>query len=52
MAHRGTVLVTGGKWVVTATTTNFTDGGTYVMPNPNTMIMTGRLGTGAWLRVK
>jgi hypothetical protein len=49
-AHSGTVLIANGKWALNATTMVWTDGGSYQFPNPNTMIMTGKLGTGAWLR--
>jgi uncharacterized caspase-like protein len=49
-AHSGTMLIADGKWAVNATTTAWTDGGTYLIPNPNTFIVTGKLGTGAWLR--
>ncbi len=49
-AHSGTVVIAGGKWALTATTMSWSDGGAYQIPNPNTMIMTGKLGTGAWLR--
>jgi hypothetical protein len=52
VAHAGTVSVADGRWTLSATTTNYTDGGTYVFANPNTMVMTGKLGTGAWLRAK
>jgi hypothetical protein len=52
VAHAGTVSVADGRWTLNATTTNYTDGGTYVFANPNTMVMTGKLGTGAWLRAK
>jgi len=51
-AHSGTVSVADGRWTLNATTTNWTDGGTYQFSNPNTFIVTGRLGTGAWLRLK
>jgi hypothetical protein len=51
-AHSGTVTVADGRWTLNATTTNWTDGGTYQFSNPNTFIVTGRLGTGAWLRLK
>jgi len=51
-SHSGTVTVADGRWTLNATTMNWVDGGTYVFPNPDTFIVTGRLGTGAWLRVK
>ena len=52
VSHAGTVSVADGRWTLNATTMNYTDGGTYVFSNPNTMVMTGKLGTGAWLRSK
>jgi hypothetical protein len=51
-AHSGTVTVADGRWTLNATTINWIDGGTYQFPNPDTFIVTGRLGTGAWLREK
>jgi hypothetical protein len=51
-AHSGTVTVADGRWTLNATTMNWTDGGTYQFVNPNTFVVTGRLGTGAWLRSK
>jgi uncharacterized caspase-like protein len=50
LAHSGTVLIGDGKWALSATTTAWSDGGSYQFPNPNTLIVTGKLGTGAWLR--
>ncbi len=52
VAHAGTVSVADGRWTLNATTMNYTDGGTYVFSNPDTMVMTGKLGTAAWLRTK
>jgi Caspase domain len=51
-SHSGTVAVADGHWSMNATTTNWVDGGTYQFTNPDTLVVTGRLGTGAWLRVK
>jgi Caspase domain len=51
-AHSGTASVADGRWSLNATTMSWVDGGTYQFPNPDTFIVTGRLGTGAWLRVK
>jgi Caspase domain len=51
-AHSGTVLIADGKWALNSTTTNWSDGGSYQFPNPNTFIVTGKLGTGAWLRIQ
>jgi hypothetical protein len=52
VAHAGIVSVADGRWTLNATTMNYTDGGTYVFSNPNAMVMTGKLGTGTWLRAK
>jgi uncharacterized caspase-like protein len=52
LSHAGTVSVADGRWTLNATTTNYTDGGTYLFSNPNTLVMTGKLGTAAWLRSK
>jgi Caspase domain len=51
-SHSGTVTVADGHWSLKATTTNWADSGTYQFINPDTFVVTGRLGTGAWLRVK
>jgi hypothetical protein len=50
LAHSGSVLIADGKWALNATTMAWSDGGSYQFPNPNTLIVTGKLGTGAWLR--
>jgi uncharacterized caspase-like protein len=52
IAHAGTVSVADGRWALNATTMNYSDGGTYVFSNANTLVMTGKLGTAAWLRSK
>ena len=51
-AHSGNVSITDGKWALNATTTTYTDGGTYQFSNPNTLVMSGKLGVGAWTRQK
>jgi hypothetical protein len=51
-SHSGTVSVANGHWSLNATTMSWVDGGTYKLMNPDTLVVTGRLGTGAWLRVK
>ena len=51
-SHSGTVAVADGHWSMNATTMTWVDGGTYQFINPDTFVVTGRLGTGAWLRVK
>jgi hypothetical protein len=42
----GTVSASNGKW-----SNGWTDGGTYTFQAPNTLLATGKLGTGAWRRV-
>jgi hypothetical protein len=51
-SHSGTVMVADGHWSLNATTMTWVDSGTYQFVNPDTFVVTGRLGTGAWLRVK
>jgi len=47
----GTVSFSGGKWSFNALNTPWTDGGTYKLSAPGTMVATGKLGTGTWHRV-
>ena len=49
-AHNGTVLISDGKWALNSTTMTWSDGGSYQFANRDTFIVTGKLGTGAWLR--
>jgi len=44
--------VANGKWTLRASRglPGFEDGGTYKMRDSNTLVMTGRLGTGIWRR--
>lgn len=50
--HSGNVAITDGRWSLNATTTQYSDAGTYKFSDPNTLVMTGKLGTGAWVRQK
>jgi hypothetical protein len=51
-AHDGTVSVADGKWSLHALRglPGYTDGGSYEMKDPDTLVMTGKLGTGVWRR--
>jgi Domain of unknown function (DUF4189) len=56
-SHAGVFTASGGKWTLRATNGlkqpgggAYTDGGTYTFPDSNTMVATGRLGTGTWHR--
>lgn len=51
-SHAGTFVANGGTWTLVSTAGYVdTDGGTYLMQGPNTMVMTGKLGTGSWRRI-
>src|SRR5579885_807669 len=51
--HSGNVTFMNGMWALQATTglPGWTDGGTYQVSDPNTLVATGRLGTGIWRRI-
>jgi hypothetical protein len=46
--HSGTLLAAEGKWAMNSP--SWVDGGTYHVPNANTLVANGRLGTGYWHR--
>jgi hypothetical protein len=48
--NSGTFATDGGHWSLHASN-GYTDGGTYFFEPPNTLVATGRLGTGQWHRV-
>jgi hypothetical protein len=51
-SHAGSFVANGGTWTLLSIAGYAdTDGGTYLMQGPNTMVMTGKLGTGAWQRI-
>ncbi|HEY1506019.1 MAG TPA: DUF4189 domain-containing protein [Stellaceae bacterium] len=51
-SHAGTFVANGGTWTLVSVAGYVdTDGGTYLMQGPNTMVMTGKLGTGSWQRI-
>lgn len=47
----GTFTANNGRYVMHATTLDWDDTGTYKYQTPGTLVMTGKLGTGAWQRV-
>ena len=47
--HAGTFSASGGHWSLQATN-GYSDGGTYTVQAPDSLIITGRLGTGTWHR--
>lgn len=47
ISHAGTFAASHGYWSLKATN-GYTDGGTYLLQPPDTMIETGQLGTAAW----
>ena len=51
-AHDGTISVTDGKWTMRAISglPGYEDGGSYELKDRNTLVMTGKLGTGVWRR--
>jgi hypothetical protein len=46
--HTGTLMAAEGKWATNSPA--WVDGGTYQVPNANTLVANGRLGTGYWHR--
>ncbi|MGZ5854589.1 MAG: caspase family protein [Xanthobacteraceae bacterium] len=51
-AHDGTINVTDGKWSIHANSglPGYEDGGSYEVKDRDTLVMTGKLGTGVWHR--
>lgn len=49
--HSGTFEGMNGTWQLVSQTNDWTDGGTYQMPNTNVFNMVGSLGPGSWHRV-
>jgi hypothetical protein len=51
-SHAGKFVANGGTWTLVSIAGYVDiDGGTYLMQGPNTMVMTGKLGTGSWQRI-
>ncbi|MGB7931672.1 MAG: hypothetical protein WCH04_05520 [Gammaproteobacteria bacterium] len=46
--HVGNFTAADGKWTLTAQSITWQDEGTYELPNPDTFVMHGKLGTGVW----
>jgi hypothetical protein len=51
-AHSGTFAASKGHYTLNSTTLTWNDTGTYQLVSSTTLVVTGRLGTGAWQRVK
>jgi Caspase domain len=53
-SHEGTITLSDGHWTLRSTRglAGWKDGGPYEFRDPNTLIMTGRLGMGIWRRVE
>ncbi len=51
-SHSGTMTAQGGNWEQAATTSNFTDGGTYALPNWARLQTRARSGMGGWNRIR
>jgi len=51
--HEGTIAVSNGRWTLHSTRglAGWRDGGSYEFRDVNTLVMTGRLGTGIWRRI-
>jgi hypothetical protein len=47
----GTFTASNGRYIMHATTLTWDDTGTYKYQTPGTLVMTGKLGTGAWRRI-
>lgn len=48
--HNGSFEAADGSWSLSPPI--WQDQGTYKIPDPNTLILTGKLGTGVWSRVR
>jgi len=51
-SHAGTMTAQGGNWEQAATTSDFTDGGTYALPNWARLQTRARSGMGGWNRIQ
>ena len=50
--QEGTISFTDGRWVANSKSIGYTDQGTYLMPDANTLIMVGEGGRAEWVRVR
>lgn len=48
----GTFKAIDGRWTLSAPTVNWSDGGAYELPRPDTFVMQGKLGTGTWKKIR
>jgi hypothetical protein len=51
LPHDGTFTASSGKYTLHAITTQWDDQGTYTMQGSTAVSMTGKLGTGTWMRI-
>jgi len=51
-SHRGTFAAAKGNYTLKSTTSAWDDSGTYQVTGSDTLVATGRLGTGSWHRVR
>ncbi|MFZ0337053.1 MAG: hypothetical protein WAL45_03415, partial [Terracidiphilus sp.] len=51
LPNAGTFTASNGKYTLHATSTTWDDLGTYSMQGPAAVSMTGKLGTGTWVRI-
>jgi hypothetical protein len=52
VGHAGTFDVPSpGRWSLQSRTSNYVDGGTFELTDPNTLLLQGRFGPGQWKRV-
>ncbi|NNF37098.1 MAG: hypothetical protein HKN71_00405 [Gemmatimonadetes bacterium] len=50
--QEGTIRFADGRWVANSKSIGYTDQGTYLMPDANTLIMVGEGGRAEWVRVR
>lgn len=50
--QEGTIRFTEGRWIANSRSIGYTDQGTYLMPDANTLIMVGEGGRAEWVRVR
>ncbi len=50
--HSGQFQTSGNLWSVEAPAINWTDAGTFDLPNESTFVQTGKVGTGVWRRAQ
>jgi hypothetical protein len=50
-SQAGTITTNGGKWSIHALNNGWVDGGAYTLQGTDTLVATGKLGTGNWKRL-